>query len=88
MASEERAEAGGSADEMRRRIEELEQKLTKVSAERDEYRKAAYEFLGQLIPYEPVTEEELQVLMHGPRGRQIADVLAEFQADAEADGGR
>jgi len=63
------------------RIAELETELARARAERDEYKAAAYSLLGQLVPYKPVTDEELHDMLHGPRGRPILEVIAELERE-------
>ena len=67
------------ADEVAKRLADLEAELAKTRAERDEFKAAAYSFLGQLIPYEPITEEEIHDMLHGPRGQPIMEIIEEYE---------
>lgn len=70
-----------------KRLAELEAELAKTRAERDEYKAAAYSFLGQLIPYEPMTEEEAYELIHAPPGPPIRELIAELERTHPRGGG-
>lgn len=71
-----------------RRLAELEAKLARTRAERDEYRAAAYDLLGHVLPYDPPTPEEIHDLRHAPRGASIPEVLADFERQIAADPGQ
>ena len=74
-------QSGGSdeLDALKRENDTLRQKLERATSEAKEYRAAAYEFLDQIFPYVPPTEEELHELIHGPRGQSPLEVLEEFE---------
>jgi hypothetical protein len=68
---------------LRREIEILREQLAKARAEAEYYKRAAYAFLKQLEPYEPPTEEELQDLLHGPRGPAMLDLIAQLEREGD-----
>jgi len=35
--------------------------------------------LGSLVPYTPPTDEELQDMLHGPRGQPLLEVIEEYE---------
>lgn len=69
--------------DLKREVEQLRAKLAVVSAEAESYRRAAYSFLKEQFPYVPPTEEELQDLLHGPRGRSILEIIEELKQERE-----
>ena len=66
-------------DELRKRIDELEWELSRTRAERDEYKASTCELLNQVFPYEPISEEELHDMLHGPRGQPIIEIVEEYE---------
>jgi hypothetical protein len=68
-------------EELQKQLDEAERELAKTRAERDEYKAAAYSFLGQLIPYEPMTPEEAHEMMYGPRGQPIIEIIEELERE-------
>jgi hypothetical protein len=75
------------ADELRRQVADLTEKLARKTAEADEYRRSVYTLLNQLDPYVRPSDEELHDMMHGPRGKSILEVIAEFERLAPVAGG-
>jgi molecular chaperone GrpE (heat shock protein) len=76
------------ADELRRQVADLTDKLARKTAEADEYRRSMYALLDRALPYVRPTDEELHDMMHGPRGQSILEVIEEFERqspDAEGD---
>jgi hypothetical protein len=69
--------------DLRRRLAELEAENQRLREDRDRFKDAAYAFLDQIMPYKPVTPEEEHDMLHGPRGEQIVDVIAEMEAHPE-----
>lgn len=67
------------ADELRRQVADLTDKLARKTAEADEYRQSVFALLNIVDPYVRPTDEELHDMMHGPRGQSILDVIAEFE---------
>jgi hypothetical protein len=76
---------GENVTDLKREVEQLRAQLAKATAEAETYRRAAYAMLEQLDPYVPPTEEELQDMLHGPRGRPILDIIAEFEKKLAGD---
>lgn len=70
-----------AVSELHREVERLRAQLAKATAEAESYRRAAYMLLNKEVPYIPPTEEELQDLTHGPRGRPILDVIDELERE-------
>ena len=68
-----------TADELRKRLDELEGELARTRAERDEFKASTYELLAQVFPYEPISEEELHDMLHGPRGQPIIEIVEEYE---------
>jgi hypothetical protein len=71
------------ADALRRRVAELQAALAKKSAEAEEYRHSVYALLSQLMPYKTPTDDEIQELMHGPRGRPLLEVIEELERQSK-----
>ena len=61
------------------RLAELEAELNRVKAERDLYKSAAYTFLHENDPYRSFTPDEVQDMLHGPRGEPLLGIVAEFE---------
>lgn len=53
------------------RVADLEQQVAALQAE--------LRSLASLVPYVPPTEEELQDMLHGPRGQPLIEVIAEYE---------
>ncbi|WP_439630257.1 hypothetical protein [Gemmata sp.] len=53
------------------RLNALEREVAALRTERTS--------LGSLVPYTPPTEEELQDMLHGPRGQPILQVIEEYE---------
>lgn len=62
------------------RIAKLEEELRKAREEAARYKEAAYSFLRELIPDEPLTEEELHRMLTDTTGTPILDILAEYES--------
>lgn len=75
------AGGGESVADLKREVERLRAQLAKATTEAETYRRAAYAMLEKIDPYVSPTEEELRDLMHGPRGRSIRDIIAEFEQE-------
>lgn len=71
----------GTPDELRARIEQLEQELARVKTERDMFKKTVYDDLRETIPYTPMTMEEARELMSAPQGERITDIIAEYEKE-------
>ncbi|MCU0703979.1 MAG: hypothetical protein MUF18_08390 [Fimbriiglobus sp.] len=65
-----------SAEQLARRVAELEAELLKTKQERDLYRETVYTVFRQHDPYTTPTAEELHDMMHAPRGEPLADIIA------------
>lgn len=72
-------------EELRKRLDELERELVKMRAERDEFKASTYELLGQVFPYIPLTPEEVEDMLHGPRGRPIIEIIEEYERGLSGD---
>ncbi len=57
----------------------LREKLAKATSQAAEYRKAAYEMLDDVFPCTFPTEEEIQEILHGPRGRSPFEMIEEYE---------
>ena len=68
-------------EQLRQQIAELQKQLETTRAQRDEFKSMAYEMLEKLDPYVPPTPEELQDMLHGPRGQSILEIVAEFEKE-------
>lgn len=66
-------------DDAARRIEDLEEQLRRAREEAARYKQAAFTFLEELVPYTPVTEEELHRLLTDTSGTPIRDIIAELE---------
>lgn len=74
-------EGSENVADLKREVERLRTQLAKTTTEAEMYRRAAYAMLEKIDPYVSPTEEELSDLMHGPRGRSIRDIIAEFERE-------
>jgi len=72
--------------DLTKRLADLERELAKTRAERDEYKASTYSLLGELIPFEPVTDEEAHEMIHGPKGQPIREIIEELERGLRADG--
>lgn len=63
------------------RIAELEAELARVKTERDIYKQGAYALLRTDDPYKTPTPEELEDILHGPRGEPLRDIIAAFEME-------
>jgi hypothetical protein len=68
-----------SREEAERRIAELEEQLRRAREEAAWYKEAAYAFLREIIPDEPLTEEELNRMLTDTSGTPIRDIIAELE---------
>lgn len=71
------------ATDLKREVERLRAQLAQATAEAERYRRAAYALLTERVPYTPPTEEELRDLLHGPRGKPLAELIAELEREGE-----
>ncbi len=63
------------------RLAELEAELARVKTERDIYKAAAYEVLHLSDVYRPLTPEEVEEMLHAPRGQSLKEIVAEFERE-------
>ena len=75
-------EHDGAAD-LKQEVERLRAQLAAATAEAERYRRAAYALLVERVPYTPPTEEELRDLLHGPRGKPLAELITELEREDE-----
>lgn len=68
---------------LKREVERLRALLSEETAEKERYRRAAYALLNERVPYKPPTEEELQDLLNGPRGRPLCEVIDELERESK-----
>jgi hypothetical protein len=61
------------------RIAELEAELARVTLERDIYKDGVRLYLGKDDPEYDLTPEEVEDMLHGPRGEPLRDIVAEFE---------
>ena len=72
------------ADELRRQVADLTDKLARKTAEADEYRQSVFALLNQLLPDKTPTDDEVRELMHGPHGRPLLELIEELERQPEA----
>lgn len=53
--------------------------VRRLSDERERLRTTLFTLLDAVHPYEPMTDAELQDILHGPRGERLEDILAEYE---------
>ena len=68
-----------SREEAERRIAELEEQLRRAREEAARYKESTYALLRQIIPDEPLTEEELNRMLTDTSGTPILDIIAELE---------
>lgn len=68
------------------RIAALEAELARVTFERDALKSTTYALLERLFPYRTPTPEEIQEMMHGPRGESLAEIVSEYESQSAAHG--
>ncbi len=68
-----------SREEAERRIAELEEQLRRAREEATRYKESTYALLRQIIPDEPLTEEELNRMLTDTSGTPILDIIAELE---------
>jgi hypothetical protein len=59
--------------------ESPDQEVRRLSQEREGLRNTLFTLIDAVEPYEPITEAELQDILHSPRGERLEDILAEFE---------
>jgi hypothetical protein len=59
----------------------LKEQLKESANQADEFRKAAYEMLDEVFPCTMPTAEEIEEILHGPRGRSPFEMLEEFERE-------
>ncbi len=69
------------SNDQARRLAELERELAKTRAERDQYKADTYRLLEQLVPYQPLTPEEVHDMFHGSKGPPLSEIIAEIEAE-------
>lgn len=70
------------ADDLARRVAELEAELAKTKAERDEYKRNMYAMSWQLYPDEPLTEAEIDEIRSGRcQPETISALIAEMMRE-------
>jgi hypothetical protein len=72
------------AEQLARRVAELEAELQRTKQERDLFKATAYTVLRQYDPYTTPTAEELHDMMHAPRGEPLADIIAAAEREPGA----
>ena len=72
-----------SPDEAERRIRELEEEVTRLRFIADSHKGAAYEWMRQEFPYQPLTDEEVQRLVTETDGTPIREILAELERELQ-----
>ncbi len=66
-------------EEAARRIAELEDALRREREAKELYRQSTLVLMHQLIPYEPVTDAELDMMVNDTSGTPILDIIVEFE---------
>jgi hypothetical protein len=61
------------------RLAELEAELARVKFERDLYKSAIAHTYDIADAYRSLTPEELDDMLHGPRGQPLKEIIAEFE---------
>ena len=69
-------------NEFEHRIAELETALRHEREEKERYKDAAFCFLKQIVPYTPITDEEIDRLISDTAGTPILDIVAEYERSA------
>jgi hypothetical protein len=82
-AAERTQGGGGSATELEQEVVRLRAQLAEAAADAERYRRAAYALLSERVPYTPPSEEELRDMLHGPRGRPLAELIEELEREGE-----
>ncbi len=72
-----------SAEDAERRIRELEAEVHRLQFLADSHKEAAYEWMRQAFPYEPLTDEEVQRLRTDTNGTPIRDIIAELERELQ-----
>jgi hypothetical protein len=72
-----------SQEDAERRIAELEEQLRRAREEAMWYKEAAYAFLKQVVPDDPLTEEELNRMLTDTSGTPIREIIAELERAAQ-----
>jgi hypothetical protein len=63
------------------RIAELEQQVAALTARRVELREAFLALVERVVPFEPLSVEELWDMLHGPRGRPLIEIIEECERE-------
>ena len=66
-------------EDAKRKIEVLEESLRNARAEAAKYKQDTYALLSELVPYEPLTEAEVQRMLSDPNGTPILDIVTELE---------
>lgn len=61
------------------RIRQLETELARVRTERDFHKQTVYDLLRDDDFDRPLTPEEIEEMLHGPRSAPLLDLVAEFE---------
>jgi hypothetical protein len=62
----------------------LEREPVKARAERDEHKASMYALLEHLVPYQPLTAEEVHDMLHGPKGPPLGEYITELERELGA----
>lgn len=68
------------AERLKARIAELEERLKRVSLERELYKETVNSYL-RTLPFTPPTEEELEEMVNGPRGESIREIIEQLERE-------
>ena len=80
MTNDQNPAASNDVDLLIQENAALRQQLLRANTNAEEFRASTYELLNEVFPYVRPTDEELQELVHGPRGRSPFEVLEENDA--------
>ena len=63
------------------RIRQLEAELARVRTERDMHKRTVYDLLRDDDFDRPMTPEEIDDMLHGPKSPPLLDLVAEFEQE-------
>ena len=76
--------SGATAEQLARRIAELQPAVAILTVRREELRPLFLALAETFDPFAPPSEEELQDMLHGPRGRSLIEIIEEYERESGA----
>jgi len=70
---------GATTPELLDRISRLESEVEALRSDRDRQRERYRSLLDQIVPFVPVSSEELDEMLNAPRGEPILSVIEEYE---------